>query len=388
VSGSWVVSDESFWSSDGQLKVRAAWGKSGRAPGAFDAVRTYDGVGWGGVPAFFPRVLGNADLGPEQTAEFEVGFDGSFFNNRVSVEATYYDQKTTDALFAVRQIPSNGFIDVNGGNSQLENVGELSNNGFEVAVNGAIFEGDNWAWDLGGTVFTNNSEVGLPEGLANISVGGGGFIVDGESVPVIRGDKIMNPDALADPVVQSGQIYGPNAPTKVLGINTMVTMPGGLRFSARGEYQGGHFIRNGAAFNAVSRSVRWAGCYEAYDIEETQGAAALTALQRGKCDPNEVDSDFWTEKADFFKLREVSLQAPLPDGLIPGTTGASITVSGRNIWRWTTDEWTHFDPEMGGNNDNNPVSRDGEDPGGFLVTSISEHIPAPAIWTLAVRFVF
>ena len=34
--------------------------------GAFDAVRTYDGIGWGGQPAFYPRVLGNPDLGPER----------------------------------------------------------------------------------------------------------------------------------------------------------------------------------------------------------------------------------------------------------------------------------------------------------------------------------
>ena len=74
--------------------------------------------------------------------------------------------------------------------------------------------------------------------------------------------------------------------------------------------------------------------------------------------------------------------------LVRGATGASLTLSGRNIFRWTNDEWTHFDPEMGGNNDNNAISRDGEQPGGFLVTSISEHIPAPAIWTVSLRVVF
>ena len=63
-SGSWVVSDEAFWGDNGgQLKLRGAWGQSGRAPGAFDAVQTYDGVGWGGVPAFYPRVLGNPEAG-------------------------------------------------------------------------------------------------------------------------------------------------------------------------------------------------------------------------------------------------------------------------------------------------------------------------------------
>ena len=78
----------------------------------------------------------------------------------------------------------------------------------------------------------------------------------------------------------------------------------------------------------------------------------------------------------------------MPEALLAGADYASLTVSGRNIYRWTNSEWTHFDPEQGGNNDNNPISRDGEDPGDFLVTSISEHIPVPAIWTVALRVVF
>ena len=36
-------------------------------------------VGWGGQPAFFPRNVGNPDLGPERTTEIEAGFDGAFF---------------------------------------------------------------------------------------------------------------------------------------------------------------------------------------------------------------------------------------------------------------------------------------------------------------------
>ncbi|MBK8059922.1 MAG: TonB-dependent receptor [Gemmatimonadetes bacterium] len=48
VSGSWVVSDEGFWNDNlGTLKLRAAYGQAGRAPGAFAAVRTYNQVGWG-----------------------------------------------------------------------------------------------------------------------------------------------------------------------------------------------------------------------------------------------------------------------------------------------------------------------------------------------------
>jgi TonB-dependent starch-binding outer membrane protein SusC len=46
VSASYIISDESFWPSTlGATKLRAAWGQSGRAPGAFDKVRTYNPLG-------------------------------------------------------------------------------------------------------------------------------------------------------------------------------------------------------------------------------------------------------------------------------------------------------------------------------------------------------
>ena len=396
VSGSWVVSDEAFWGDrGGQLKLRAAWGQSGRAPGAFDAVQTYDGVGWGGAPAFYPRVLGNAELGPERTSELELGFDASFWDDRVAMDFTYYDQHTTDALFSVRQTPSSGFTDVNGGNSQLENVGEIFNSGFEVTVNALVFQSDAFSWDLGASLSTNSSEVGLPDNVAEFSVGGNGWIIDGHPAPVIRGEKVMNPDALAEPIIEDDQIYGPNQPTRIVGLSSTITLPAGLRLTARGEYQGGHYVGVGVAQNAVGRSVTWAGCYDEYSIAgeapvsaNSPGRNQLTALQRARCDADLSEGAFWAQKADFFKIRELSLNAPLPDDLVPGASSATLTLAGRNIWRWTNDEWTHFDPEMGGNNDNNPISRDGAQPGSFLVTSISEHIPAPAIWTVALRVIF
>ncbi|HUR01129.1 MAG TPA: TonB-dependent receptor, partial [Nonomuraea sp.] len=106
-SGSWVVSDESFWKEGwGSVKLRAAYGQSGRAPGAFDAVRTWQSGPWGADPSLVPRNLGNPDLGPEVTAEFETGLDGSWLDDRVSLGVTYFNQTTRDALFNVSQIPS------------------------------------------------------------------------------------------------------------------------------------------------------------------------------------------------------------------------------------------------------------------------------------------
>jgi outer membrane receptor protein involved in Fe transport len=112
------------------MKLRVAWGRSGRAPGAFDAVRTWEPVGWGGQPAFFPRNVGNPDLGPERTTEVELGFDGAFFGDKLTTQLTWFSRVVDQALFSARQIPSLGFL-----NSQQQNVGQMASKGVEATAN-------------------------------------------------------------------------------------------------------------------------------------------------------------------------------------------------------------------------------------------------------------
>jgi hypothetical protein len=49
--------------------------------------------------------------------------------------------------------------------------------------------------------------------------------------------------------------------------------------------------------------------------------------------------------ADFFKLREVSVQLPLEE-FIPGVSQASLTLSGRNLYRWLNEDFWNWDPEQ------------------------------------------
>ncbi|MDH3272312.1 MAG: TonB-dependent receptor, partial [Gemmatimonadota bacterium] len=77
LSAAWTISEESFFPEIGALdamKLRGAWGKSGRAPGAFDAVKIYEATQADEfVPAVVIGNLGNADLGPEISQELEAG---------------------------------------------------------------------------------------------------------------------------------------------------------------------------------------------------------------------------------------------------------------------------------------------------------------------------
>ena len=371
VSGSWVVSDEAFWSEAlGSLKLRAAYGKAGRAPGAFDAVRTWTPVGWGTAAGFAPANVGNPDLGPETTTETEVGFDAALFGDRVSLDFTYFRAVTTDALFEVRQIPSMGF-----GGSQLENVGELSNQGIELGLNVDLVQLQNFGWEAGLNLSTLDSKVISLGGAPEFSLGNYGWVKVGHPVPVIVADRISNPDAIADPIIETDHIYGPNQPTRTIGLSTSLRLPYGIQLSARGEYMGGHFINDNGSAQSLTRAVEWPTCFGAYELARAGRADEMTAWQRGVCQASEFQVDYVTQPGDFAKLRDVTLRVPV-EHFIPGTRNADFSLSARNWLRWTKD-FPVFDPEMGSN-------------AGYAATvrSTTEHIPPAASLIASLRVSF
>jgi hypothetical protein len=384
ISGSYVMSDEDFWNpSLGVLKLRAAYGQSGRAPGTFDAVQTWTAIGYGGQPAYVPDNLGNANLGPERTGETEFGFDYAVFDNRLSAEFTYYKQKTSDALFNVRIPSSAGFA-----TAQQENVGTIQNKGIELNVNAALIDKSSWGFDLGMNLYTNESEV-LDLGGAVPFAAGNGWVEEGLPVMVLRGVEFVNGHMLQDPIRCTDPDYvagnacfnvdvplGPQQPTLVLGLSPVLRLPKGIRLSARGEYLGGHYIQDGPTNEGVNRGIRWPTCADYYELTDNDRGNEATAERRYFCDSRFYLRGTSRWKADFAKLRDVTLQVPL-GGLIPRTANSTLTLSAQNWYRWRNDEFPIFDPEM--------VSNTGF---GDQNSAITEHIPPTASFVASVRVVF
>jgi TonB-dependent SusC/RagA subfamily outer membrane receptor len=372
-SMSYVISDEQFWpQAFGNMKLRFAYGHAGRAPGAFDAVRTWDPVGWAGEVAYYPRNVGNAELGPERTTEIESGFESSLFDGRLTTEFTYYRRKTSDALFDVLQVPSLGF---QGG--QLENVGEIESKGVELAVQGTVFEKPSFLWDLGATLATNYSKVLDLGGAEPFTVGNLGWIEEGYPVPVIKGHEVLNPDEIADAQLDTARYYGPNLPTHIVGANTAVRFPRGIRLSARGEYQGGHYMYDNGSWSQLRRDVDWPICLNARALQAADRDDELSGWERKWCVPTAVGRNSGpVYPADFFKLREVSLAIPV-GFVFPGTDNATLILTGRNVYRWKNKDFLIFDPEMTGN-----------DGSAAMVRVTREFVPAPTTYTVSLRVTF
>lgn len=350
VSLSWVLSDYASWPTDwfDAFKLRAAMGESGKAPGAFDKLRTWTPVtGDEGTAGFTPGDIGNDQVGPERTREYEAGFDASFLNGRFGLEATYYNTRTTDALVPVTYPPSLGFLA-----SRVENVGEIKGSGTEFQASAAILQSAALEWRVRANVaFNKNEAVDLngqeldADNLAGIR--------EGDPVPSYYGVVVTNPDAFADPITQADQFIGAVNPTRLIGLNTTLQFGQSLMVDALVEHQGGHYLPNYTGYQNGRRGV-WYPCYDAqgkiFDADAGNAAALsdVTALERARCATNLLgghDSSFWIEKADFWKLRSVSLTYNLPNAWVGRwAQRASLTVSGNNLVKWT--DYTGVDPEV------------------------------------------
>ena len=117
------------------LRIRAAIGKSGLQPDAFAKFTTYvpgpseEGAG------VRPGNLGNETLKPEVSTEWEIGAELGLFDDRWSLDVTYWDRTVKDALVSRQFSVTGGFTQ-----RQLVNIGEMIGSGVEVALQGALLQ--------------------------------------------------------------------------------------------------------------------------------------------------------------------------------------------------------------------------------------------------------
>ena len=108
-----------------------------------------------------------SDLRPEKTTSFELGFDTTFFNQRVTLDFTYYKSNSIDQLFT-QDVPQ-----ASGVTSKFINGGDIQNEGIEAVLSMGLLTNTDFKWDVTFNYATNRSEViRLAEGLDALSYGG------------------------------------------------------------------------------------------------------------------------------------------------------------------------------------------------------------------------
>ena len=155
------------------FRLRAAIGQSGLQPGAFDKFTTFSAQGSEAGPGVAPANLGNDELRPEVSTEFEVGTEMGLWNDSWSLEATYWNRSGRDVLVA-RQFPvTGGFIE-----TQLDNIGAMEAHGLELGLRGSLVQRPG----LSVTAFANTAY----ESQRITDLGGAPPLKTGDSYPRYR----------------------------------------------------------------------------------------------------------------------------------------------------------------------------------------------------------
>jgi hypothetical protein len=180
VGFSYTLSKESFMEDTksvlSNLRLRGSWGQAG-SPSLPDAYATnflYGTAGFfdpwerattasrsgfigikqgGGQNSDEFIVAGALNINPELTSEIEVGIDLGFFEDKLSLEATYYQQTITDMILNVPVPTSTGF------DQQLRNAGEMWNKGIEIALKATPYSSENFTWSTALNFTKNTNEV-------------------------------------------------------------------------------------------------------------------------------------------------------------------------------------------------------------------------------------
>ena len=349
---SYVVSDEPFFPKSqylSSLQLRSAYGQSGVQPGSRDAIVYYNpvavAVNGTETAGFTSAGLGRKDLKPEVSAEFEVGFEAGFARDRASLEATYYNKRSRDALIQRNLPPSAGTV-----LSRYENIGSVSNKGLELGLNASILRLDRVVWDATiNASWNQNKLVKLGKGVDPIIFGLGGDTqkhTPGRPLGSYFQRPVTFNDANGDGVIQYDEytvgdtaVYlGNPLPRREISLNTTVTLWKYVRLYTLIDHKGGFFQYNATEDFRCGTFTNCAALYVPGTPLRKQ-AAALADFVDGTVAG-------YIEKADFVKLREVAITLNAPDNWARAarTRGLSLTLSGRNLHTWTP--YSGFDPEV------------------------------------------
>ena len=169
ISGAWVLNQEKFLSDVkwiDQLKIRASYGLAGNnninddlwrflytssnsGGPEFASTTTANGELYYTVPSDYP----NKDIKWETTITRNLAADISLFGGRLSITPEFYWNTTRDLLYR-SYIPG-----VSGYSRQMQNIGKVQNNGWELTLNADLLRGKDYVLSANLTLGHNKMTI-------------------------------------------------------------------------------------------------------------------------------------------------------------------------------------------------------------------------------------
>jgi TonB-linked SusC/RagA family outer membrane protein len=357
---SWVVNEEPFWhwsQSINTLRLRAAYGESGRQPGAFSALRTFTPVtGANGASGVTPGTIGNPDLQPERGKELELGLESGFYD-RLTVNVTYFNRKTFDEIVNQSLAPSSGFP-----GSRSANLGQVNNNGLELQATLQAIKRRNYSWEITGNVGTNKDVVKSLGGVPSLITAAGPANVVNYPIQGLWSRKVISAtrdangfatNVLCDGTGATGvapgtgvpcgtapfQFLGTQTPHTTGAVGNTVTV-GPFRFYALFDFKRG-YVEQGTVELERCTGILGAGLCRANYFPSEYPLLYMAEANAAAYSGNYLDQYY--QSGNFVKLREVSATYTLPTAWTHGVSRASFTLAARELHTWTS--FRGIDPE-------------------------------------------
>ncbi|MBO9585887.1 MAG: SusC/RagA family TonB-linked outer membrane protein [Flavobacterium sp.] len=318
--------------------------------------------------------LGNSQLKPESTVEYEIGAEGSFLKNRISYDLALYHKTTSDLIVNLPLDPSTGFT------SKAINAAEIVNKGIELSLTGSPIKNKNFTWNITYTFTKNLNEVTkTADGFDNIDLATGYSVTyratKGQPIGTYyayvpktnaAGQIIVNPNSGMYELSDEIQRVGDSQRDFVMGLqNTFKYKNFNLGFSLDWK-QGGemysytkrlaHFVGNGIETTYNNRNT----FIVPNSVNEVVTNGVVSYVENTTPVSYENVSSFYNTQDNpayennhvidktFVRLREVNFNYDFPSALTKnmGLNKISLGVYARNLFMWTPGANPYVDPEV------------------------------------------
>ncbi|MDX9773033.1 MAG: TonB-dependent receptor [Bacteroidales bacterium] len=407
VSLGWVVTEEPFMQTAKQisnLKLRASYGQTGNnVVDVTDAAGSYSvGYDYGENAGLHPTDMPNNTLSWETTNQLDLGIDLGVFDNKILVNADYFNRLTVDLLFDKTLPNTTGFSTIK------TNIGKVKYYGYEFEITTKNISTKNFDWESKFTwSFINHEVVQLPDnGIDKNRIGGvlcadgtyWGGIAEGERLDqffTYQVDHIIETSGDADAAMYDDQSRGwryndqsyvpgrkevgdyeyvdRDGNGKITSVDQFcqgVTIPkytGGLNNSFRYKNWVVNVYLDWALGHSIYESVyshlflntfanNWSLVDEVKQCWTTPGQdtqyARFTANDSDDGNKNySRRTNIFAYKADYLCVRELSIQYNVPVNALKrfGIQGLAVTASGNNLYYFTAVPGM-LSPEVGTGN--------------------------------------
>ncbi|AUC21837.1 MULTISPECIES: SusC/RagA family TonB-linked outer membrane protein [Polaribacter] len=319
----------------------------------------------------------NPNLVPFQKNEFEVGFDGRFFQNRLNLDVAYYQNQTTNDIVSASASQSSGFT------SSILNIGELQNKGFEFLIGGTPIKTEDFSWYTSFNFGYNDSEiVHTDDEDTAINVDGSqtrsrtaiiSHIV-GENYGVIWGSSYKRDadgnimynttGSIPKPIQGENKILGQGVAPYTLGFsNSFKYKDFSLNFLIDAKF-------GGSVHSGTNRELMMRGLHEK-TLEGREDGLVVSGIDDATGNPftmtvapenlrtyygfigeeNSGISEEFVYSTDFIKFRELSIAYSLPKKTLENIFVSDVRLSliGRNLF-YISKKIDNVDPEASLNN--------------------------------------